>query len=97
MLQSSKIHNGIDGPETLGIMHNLAKCLRELGKYSEAKNLLEETVKLKSRVQGPEHEDTLLSKNNLANLLKALGNLKESKIMHESVYNSRLNKSLWPE
>ncbi|PVH67903.1 hypothetical protein DL98DRAFT_442468 [Cadophora sp. DSE1049] len=63
---------GLEHPDTLGSMNNLACLYESQGKYEAAEPLYEETLQLK-KVLGLEHPDTLTSINNLAALYKSQG------------------------
>jgi len=57
---------GEEHPDTLGSMHNLANCYREVGRRQEALELLEKVVVARRRTLGEEHPDTLRSMHALA-------------------------------
>jgi hypothetical protein len=54
-------------------MNNLAVLLKSQGKYKAAEPLYQETLRLREKVLGKEHPDTLTSINNLTLLLKSQG------------------------
>jgi hypothetical protein len=57
----------------LELASGLAPGYRDLGRYQEAAELVEATLRIKERVLGPEHPDTLTSRNNLAANYRGLG------------------------
>jgi hypothetical protein len=57
---------GPDHPHTLSSMNNLANFYEDLGRYTDALNLREETLTLRKAKLGPDHPHTLMSMNNLA-------------------------------
>jgi tetratricopeptide (TPR) repeat protein len=63
---SYEVDFGSDGRITLQFMSNLALGYNVLGRHAAALKLQEETLKLRTKVLGATHADTLLSQNNLA-------------------------------
>ena len=57
---------GVEHPDTLMSMNNLAMVLQAQGKYEAAEEMHRQTLELREKVLGPEHPDTLTSMNNLA-------------------------------
>jgi serine/threonine protein kinase/Tfp pilus assembly protein PilF len=85
-------------PDTLATMNNLACVLRELGEdpvraqvvidpglLEESRKLHEETLRIRRRVLGPTHPDTLVSMNNLAATLLAQHRYAEAQKLFEEV------------
>jgi hypothetical protein len=66
---------GLDHPDTLISMSNLAETLRAQGDLAGASELQKETLDISRRVLGPEHPNTLISMSNLAETLRAQGDL----------------------
>jgi tetratricopeptide (TPR) repeat protein len=64
---------GPDHPDTLSAGHHLGHALRQMGRYSEARQLSEDVLARKRRVLGEDHPDTLVSANGLAVSMRALG------------------------
>jgi hypothetical protein len=64
---------GPEHPDTLESAHDLAADLRSLGDYQQARNLDEDTLSRRRRLQGEDHPYTLRSAHNLARDLAALG------------------------
>ena len=54
-------------------MNNLAVLFKSQGKYEAAEPLYIETLRLRKKVLGAEHPETLSSMNNLAVLFKSQG------------------------
>jgi serine/threonine protein kinase len=56
---------GPDHPETLRLHHQLATIYQKLGRYQEAAELWEDTVKRRTHILGPDHSDTRSSQDRL--------------------------------
>jgi Tetratricopeptide repeat len=67
-----------------------------LGDYQRAAQLHEQTLTIRERVLGPEHPDTLGSRNNLANALDGLGDYQRAAQLHEQTLTIR-ERVLGPE
>ncbi len=89
---------GPEHPDTLATMNNLAVVLRDLGLdlaraqvvrdpslLEESRKLHEETLRLRRRVLGPAHPNTLFSMNNLATTLLAQRRYAEAQTLFEEV------------
>ncbi len=76
-------HRGPEHPDTLTSMANLAKCYAELGRYTDALKLREQTLALRKAKLGPDHRDSLWSMNDLANSYFALGRHADALKLHE--------------
>lgn len=61
----SKPSFGPDHPETLRLHHQLAAIYQKLGRYQEAAELWEDTVKRRTHILGPDHSDTRSSQDRL--------------------------------
>jgi Flp pilus assembly protein TadD len=61
---------GLEHPDTLASMNNLALALNRQGEYVEAEEMHRQTLELRRKVLGLEHPDTLASMNNLALALR---------------------------
>jgi hypothetical protein len=57
---------GLEHPDTLRSMSNLASVAQEQGRAAEAEGLHRQVLKLTTKVLGPEHPDTLRSMSYLA-------------------------------
>jgi len=64
---------GIEHPNTLAAVNNLAECMRALGDAAGALPLYRRALESCERVLGKEHPNTLTSVNNLALCMQALG------------------------
>jgi eukaryotic-like serine/threonine-protein kinase len=71
-LEISRRVLGMDHPNTLGSMSNLASTLDNEWRYADAEQLQREAVDIQRRVLGAEHPHTLGSINNLAFSLERL-------------------------
>ena len=71
--ETRKAKLGLDHPDTLTSMSNLAVAYRAAGKNDLALPLFEETLKLRKAKLGLDHPQTLTSMNNLALAYKAAG------------------------
>jgi hypothetical protein len=56
-------------------MNNLARVLRDRGKYEEAETMYRQILGLRERVLGKEHPNTVTSMNNLAEVLSKTGQI----------------------
>jgi DNA-binding SARP family transcriptional activator len=70
---------GADHPDTLDSRGNLAVDLWELGHYTQARQLGEDTTTRLSQVLGDDHPDTLFSATHLAAILWALGHYERAR------------------
>lgn len=57
---------GIEHPDTLTSMHGHAVVLKKLRKYQEALLLEGRVIKMREKLLGPDHRDTLNIKHNYA-------------------------------
>ena len=69
---------GLEHPDTLQSMNELAVTYNNLGRSMEALKLYEECLEIRKRVLGPEYPDTLQSMNGLAVTYNKLGRLTEA-------------------
>jgi hypothetical protein len=75
---------GIEHPETLTSMSNLALVLGDQGKYAETEQIHRQTLKLKEKVLGVEYPSTLTSVWCLAYLLQGQGQYDDSTVLYKS-------------
>jgi tetratricopeptide (TPR) repeat protein len=68
---------------------SLAQLLEELGRYAEAEPLAEEALRIRERVLGGEHPDTLTSVNSLARLYQRQGRYTEAEPLCQRALASR--------
>jgi tetratricopeptide (TPR) repeat protein len=85
-----------DAPEWARVQHEIAVVLADQGHSPEAEAILRDVVSVREQVIGPEHPDTLTSRNNLANALDAQGKYAEAEAEHRAVLKLR-EKVLGPE
>ena len=64
---------GVDHPDTINAMANLATTYGHLGKYTEAEKLQIQVLHARNRILGVEHPHTILARGNLAATLICLG------------------------
>jgi hypothetical protein len=74
---------GLEHPDTLISMSNLAAVLDEQGKHEEAETILRQTLVQRERVLGLEHPDTSKSVYYLARVLASQYRLDESRVLYE--------------
>ena len=89
---SKDIGNGLakDPEAQAQMMHVMGNVYSDLGLYARAQPLLERSVEIRRRVLGPEHPETLDSRNNLAGILWREGHYAESeKLGRETLEISR--------
>jgi len=58
--------SGLEYPDTLNAMDNLARSYYEVGRWPEALKLREQVLTIRRKALGPEHPDTLSAMHNLA-------------------------------
>ncbi len=80
---------GLDHPDTLASLSNLALVLHDLGRLEEAEAEDRAVAEARQRVLGPEHPDTLASRGNLALVLRDLGRLKDAQAEIRAVRAAR--------
>jgi len=76
---------GMEHPNTLTSMNNLAAVLSDQGKYDEAEQMLRNVLGIRQKVLGMEHPDTLSSVIYLAGVLSHQGKHDEVEQMHRDV------------
>jgi tetratricopeptide (TPR) repeat protein len=82
--------------EWAGVQHEIASVLDDQGHSSEAETILRDVVNVREQVIGPEHPDTLRSRNNLANALWGEGKYAEVEAEYRAVLKLE-EKVLGPE
>jgi hypothetical protein len=78
VLQTRKRVLGVEHPDTLTSMANLASTYRNQGRWKEAEELEVQVMETSLRVLGAEHPDTLTSMANLASTYRNQGRWKEA-------------------
>ncbi|HEX4706601.1 MAG TPA: tetratricopeptide repeat protein, partial [Candidatus Udaeobacter sp.] len=85
-----------DALEWARVQYEIAFVLYDQGHYSEAETIVRDIVSIREEVLGPEHPDTLASRNILANALTGEGKYAEAEAEHREVLKLR-EKVLGPE
>ncbi|PHR97024.1 MAG: hypothetical protein COA78_28070, partial [Blastopirellula sp.] len=80
---------GLEHPDTLGALNNLATSYFGAGRQDDALEMREEAMKLFRKVSGPEHPDTLMALANLATSYASAGRQDEALEMREEVLKLR--------
>lgn len=68
---SSKIL-GLENPDTLSAMFNLAVDYTKLGKLNQARQTYEDLIMLRKKVLGADHPDTILAMTNIISVYSGL-------------------------
>ncbi len=84
----AEVH-GADHPETLTVMNNLGKALKDIGRLAESETLMRRVYETRSRVLGADHPLTLVAMNNLAGSVQKLGREAEAIAMMREVLERR--------
>ncbi|KAK5263049.1 hypothetical protein LTR96_011516, partial [Exophiala xenobiotica] len=71
------------------LLFNIAESYTLLGRYGEAEEMHRQTLDLREKVLGEEHQSTLGSMNNLALVLRQQGNYEEAEQMHRQTLDLR--------
>ncbi len=82
---------GLEHPDTLWSMGNLAVSYFDAGRRDEALKLHEEVLALRRKVLGPDHPETLWSMGSLAISYLDAGRTEEAIQLQEKVHDIRLN------
>jgi tetratricopeptide (TPR) repeat protein len=81
---------GSDHPDTLSAANNLANALRDLGEYTEARDLNRDTFERRCRILGEDHPDTLRTAGSLSTDLFALAEYEQARELdHDTLDRSR--------
>ncbi len=80
---------GEDDEHTLTATHYLARALRDMGRYSEARALNQDTLTRRRRLLGADHPDTLTSANSLAIDLARQGEYQPARELDEDTLARR--------
>ncbi|KAJ5919107.1 hypothetical protein N7466_010050 [Penicillium verhagenii] len=78
LIEAAKRLQGVDHPDTLAYMNNLALIYKDLGRLKEAEELGLQVTETSKRVLGIEHPETLASMSSLALVYNDLGRSKEA-------------------
>ena len=74
------------------ILNSYGAHLTVNGRYSEARPMLEETVRIREELYGHDHERTMIGKNNLGSVYYALEELDLAKSIFEEILDWNVNK-----
>jgi tetratricopeptide (TPR) repeat protein len=96
VLKERKRQLGLDHPNTLGTMHNLAGIYRYQGRYQEAEELYGQVLKKQKRQPGPDHPDTLGTMHNLAVIYEVQGRYQEAEELYGQVLKEQ-KRQLGPD
>jgi hypothetical protein len=80
---------GVDHPDTLTSMANLASTYRNQGRWKEAEQLQAKELEICKRVLGVDHPDTLISMANLALIFRGQGQDEEALALMEDCVQKR--------
>ena len=80
---------GVEHPDTLLSMANLARTYSDKGKWDEAEQLKIQVLDMKKKLLGAEHPDTLLSMANLARTYSDKGKWDEAEQLEIQVLDMR--------
>ncbi|MGI5518412.1 tetratricopeptide repeat protein [Streptomyces sp. CA-106131] len=72
-----------------GAVDHISQVLTKSGDYGSALQLSQAAHSITARCLGPEHPDTLRSRNNLANALDHFGRHQEAAVLHQHVLTTR--------
>ncbi len=92
MMEICKKTLGIDHPDTLISMNNLASTFRNQGRWEAAEELQLQVVEIRKKKLGIDHPDTLKSMNNLASTFRAQGRWEAAEELHLQVLEIRKKK-----
>ena len=81
--------HGADDQHTLAAADYLASALHDMGQYTQARHLHEDTLDRQRRVLGDDHPDTLSCADNLASDLRRLGELEAARTLHTGTLERR--------
>jgi tetratricopeptide (TPR) repeat protein len=81
---------GPDHPESLTVMNNRGKALKDIGRLAESEALMRHVYETRMRVLGEDHPLTLVALNNLAGSVQKLGRQEEAIAMMRQVLQRRM-------
>lgn len=87
--QVLRTHLGPDHRETLTIMNNRGKALKDIGRLAESEELMRRVFEARIRVFGDDHPQTLVAQNILAGTIQKLGRNAEAIAMLRDVVERR--------
>jgi tetratricopeptide (TPR) repeat protein len=80
---------GVEHPDTIRAMGNLAATYHDLGKYTEAEKLGIQVLDARNRILGVEHPDTIHAMANLGGTYYCLGKCTEAEKLEMQVLDAR--------
>ena len=80
---------GVEHPDTILAMGNLASSYRALGKHTEVEKVKIQILDLRKRILGVEHPDTILAMANLAVTYSTLGKYTEAEKLEVQALDAR--------
>ena len=80
---------GVEHPDTINAMENLATTYGSLGKYREAEKLEIQVLDARNRILGEEHLDTINAMGNLVKTYGSLGKYREAEKLEIQVLDAR--------
>ena len=85
VMEAQKNTLGMQHPDTLRTMHNLAMAYRDKGCWAKAEELQVQVIDIRQRILGLEHPHTLIPMNQLVWTYRNQGRLKEAQELGEVV------------
>ncbi|KAH7371574.1 hypothetical protein BKA66DRAFT_469547 [Pyrenochaeta sp. MPI-SDFR-AT-0127] len=96
VMEAFKEKLGVDHPDTLTRIANLASLYRDLERWEEAEELEVQVLEISKKKLGVDHQDTLTSMANLALVLKEQGKCDEAESLYRQTLAQRA-QALGPE
>jgi len=84
-LMAKMRRHGDTSPEYFNAMNNFANILLKLGKLDEAEETKKLELQLRTRIQGPDHADTLYSRVTLGEIYEKKGHIEDAERVYRSV------------
>ncbi|KAL2803418.1 hypothetical protein BJX63DRAFT_425293 [Aspergillus granulosus] len=89
VMETRKKALGLENPNTLTSINNLASTYQDQGRWKEAEELFVQASEIQKQVLGPEHPNSLISMNNLASTYQRQGQWKEAEVLLVRVMDTR--------
>src|SRR2546423_589776 len=89
VMETRKRVLGVEHPDTLATMHNLALTYRKQKRWNEAEELVVQMMETRKRVLGAEHPSTLATMHNLASTYRKQERWKEAEELEVQVMETR--------
>jgi tetratricopeptide (TPR) repeat protein len=87
-LESRRRILGVDHPDTLVAMNDVAYLYMDQGRYDEAEPLYHEALEIKKRVLGDDHPSTLIAMSNLARTYRNQGRYDEAEPLYREALDT---------